>query len=129
MKQLKGWDSYVRDAAAQDDRSIELPLTDTETYVIAYPSRKQGKLIADAQGTGDVDALLIALLGEKAGARVAELSADHPSYVLDEFLLDVMRKFGFVPEDTEDTPGVVDAGKSSSPRRSATGTRKRGPSR
>lgn len=124
MKKLKGWDSYVKESLSKDDRSIELPLTDDEVYVIPYPSRKQGEAMVAAQKNGDVQALLVALLGPEAGDRVAELSADYPGYILDEFLLDVMRKFGFV-DDTEDAP-VVEAGKSSSVRPSRTGTRKRG---
>lgn len=131
MKKLKGWDAYVAESGARDDRSIELPLTDDESYIIPYPTRRQGKAIAEAQASGDVDALLIALLGKEAGERVAELSVDFPAYVLDEFLVDVMRKFGFLDDDAEsvvDAETVVDAGKSSAPRTSRTprtGTRKR----
>jgi hypothetical protein len=124
MKKLKGWDSYVQESTSKDERSIELPLTDDEVYIIHYPTRNQGKAIAAAQKEGDIDALLVALLGKEAGERVAELSADAPGYVLDEFLLDVMRKFGFVSD--EDIEGEVEAGKSSSASRSRTTTRKRG---
>jgi hypothetical protein len=131
MRTLKGWDAYVAEATSADERSIELPLTDDESYIIQYPTRRQGKAIAEAQASGDVDALLIALLGKEAGRRVAELSEDSPGFVLDEFLLDVMRGFGFVPDDLDaiEAPKVVDAGKSSgaSPRR--TTTRKRGAAR
>lgn len=120
MKRLKGWDAYVADTA-DDDRTLELPLTEDEVYLISYPSRRQGKAIAAAQAEGDVDALLIALLGEEAGRRVAELSDDQPGYVLDTFLMDVLRKFGFATEAIEATEDadetVVDAGK---PRRSRT---------
>lgn len=128
MKKLKGWDSYVKESMSSDDSSIELPLTDDESYIIPYPSRKQGEAIAAAQRDTDMDALLIALLGPEAGQRVAQLSADYPGYVLDEFLLDVLRKFGFVDEETtaDDVVNVVDAGKPSPARTPRTGTRKRG---
>lgn len=122
MKTLKGWDAYVQDAHNDDLGSIELPLTADEKYVIPYPSRRQGKAITAAQKAGDVDAMLIALLGTVAGERVAEISADSPGYVLDEFLLDVMRKFGFVEDDDSD----VEAGKSSSAPQPSTGARKPG---
>lgn len=122
MKSLKGWDAYVAEAAPPEDSAIELPLTADEVYVIDYPTRRQGKKIIEAQAKGDVDDLLVALLGEEAGKRVSELSFDYPGYVLDQFLVDVMRKFGFI----DDTDEVVDAGKST-PRRN--GTRKRGTAR
>lgn len=110
MKKLKGWNAYVSEAeSTEDDRSIELPLTDDEVYVIHYPTREQGKAIAQAEKTGDADALCVALLGEEAGRRVAELSQGHSHHVLDAFLMDVMRKFGFLPEGEETE---VDEGKS-----------------
>lgn len=129
MRTLKGWDAYVAEASTGDDRSIELPLTDDECYIVQYPTRRQGQAIVAAQESGDVDALLVALLGEEAGRRVAELSADAPGFVLDEFLLDVMRGFGFVTDDVEAPPKVVDAGKSRSTPTRRTTTRKRGTSR
>lgn len=131
MRTLKGWDAYVAEATTGDDRSIELPLTEDECYIIQYPTRRQGQAIADAQASGDVEALLVALLGEEAGRRVAELSADAPGFVLDEFLLDVMRGFGFVPDDLqqEENGKKVDAGKSRSTPARRTTTRKRGTSR
>ena len=128
MRKLKGWDAYVQESGSATERCIELPLTDDESYIINYPTRRQGKAIAAAQESGDVDALLIALLGQEAGERVAELSVDAPGYVLDEFLLDVMRKFGFVPEE-EELPADVEAGKSSGTSTRRTGTRKRGSTR
>jgi hypothetical protein len=122
MKKLRGWDAYVREAEATDeDRSIELPLTDDEVYIIRYPTREQGKAIHEAEKSGDADALCVALLGEDAGRRVAELSRGHSHHVLDAFLMDVMRKFGFLP-DTEEAE--VDEGKSPTPAR-RTNTRKR----
>lgn len=122
MKSLKGWDAYVAESGVIEDNAIELPLTDDEVYVIPYPTRRQGKKIAEAQASGDADALLVALLGEEAGGRVAELSADHPHHVLDGFLLDVMRKFGFIEDDPETE---VEPGKSSKPPVRRTTTRKR----
>jgi len=127
MRKLKGWDAYVAEASNRNDRCIELPLTDDECYIIQYPTRRQGKAIAEAQQADDMDGLLVALLGEECGQRVAELSADAPGFVLDELLLDVMRAFGFVPEEA-DPPQELDAGKSSTPPRRTT-TRKRGSSR
>lgn len=103
MKRLGSWDRYVREASRKGDRSIELPLTDHETYVINYPTRRQGREISRAQQSGDTDAMLIALLGEKPGKRVMELAEDQPAYVLDEFLIDVMKKFGLLLDD-EDEP-------------------------
>jgi hypothetical protein len=131
MKTLKPWDTYVSEALTGEERSIQLPLTEHETFVIPYPSRKQGKQIAEAQKVGDTDGLLIGLLGEEAGARVSELSADHPGYILDEFLLDVMRKFGFIEEETPSAKPAkaVEAGKLSSVRTSGTTPRKRGTTR
>lgn len=131
MKRLKGWDAYVQESGSDDDHSIELPLTEDECYIIPYPTRRQGKEIADAQSAGDVDALLVALLGQEAGERVAELSADAPAYVLDEFLLDVMKKFGMISDDGANgsADGEVDAGKSSTPRPSRNTARKRGSTR
>jgi hypothetical protein len=99
MKRLSGWDTYVKEAMKDGDRSVELPLTPDESYIIKYPTRRQGRQIARAQVAGDTDALLVAMLGEEAGNRVKELSEDLPAFVLDEFLMDVMRKFGMVPDD------------------------------
>ncbi|MET9262412.1 hypothetical protein [Amycolatopsis sp. NPDC004079] len=118
MKKLQGWDAYVAEAKTDnDDRSIELPLTPDETYIIKYPTRRQGKKIRAAQDTGDMDALLVALLGDEAGRRVAEISEDAPAYVLDLFLIDVMRKFGFIEDeaDDEDDETAVAEGKSPDP--------------
>jgi hypothetical protein len=112
MKQLKGWDAYVAEAeATEEDRSIELPLTDDEVYIIRYPTREQGKAIEAAEKSGDADALCVALLGEEAGRRVADLSRGHSHHVLDAFLMDVMRKFGFLPDEerTEVATGKAEA--------------------
>lgn len=105
MEKLKGWDAYVSEADL-DDSAVELPLSDTESYIIRYPTRRQAKAVSAALAEGNVDALLVALLGEDAGARVAELSEDQPAKVLDAFLLDVLRGFGFASEVSE-----VDEGK------------------
>jgi hypothetical protein len=112
MKQLKGWDAYVADTADPERDILELPLTEDEVYLIRYPTRAQGKAIAAAQARGDVDALLIALLGEDAGRRVVELSDDQPGYVLDAFVLDVLRSFGFAAEVEKAIEGEVEEGKS-----------------
>jgi hypothetical protein len=111
MKRLSTWDTYVREATKDGDRSIELPLTQDEVFVVRYPTRRQGREIAKAQRAGDTDALLVAMLGEDAGTRVKELAEDQPSYVLDEFLLDVMKKFGMIPDDENirDADDVTDA--------------------
>jgi hypothetical protein len=101
VKRLSNWDTYVQEAMKDGDRSVELPLTDDESYVITYPTRKQGREIAKAQREGDTDALLVAMLGEAAGTRVRELSEDWPAFVLDAFLLDVMKKLGMIPEDED----------------------------
>jgi hypothetical protein len=108
MKELKGWDAYVEEAKdTSEELSLRLPLTEDEVYVIEYPSRKQGRLIAEAHRDGDMDRLLVALLGEEAGKRVADLSEDKPRFVLEGLLVDVMRKFGFMPE-AEDEPGKAE---------------------
>lgn len=107
MKRLSTWDTYVQEAGKAGDRSIELPLTEDEVFIVAYPTRRRGREIAKAQREGDVDALLVAMLGEEAGRRVAELAEDQPSYVLDEFLIDVMKKFGMLPDD-EDVDRAAD---------------------
>lgn len=110
MKKLKGWDAYVAEADV-DDTAIELPLTEDESYLIRYPTRRQAKAIAAAQAEGDVDALLLALLGEEAGRRVAQLSEDQPAAVLDALVLDVLRGFGFAPEIETVTETEAEAGK------------------
>jgi hypothetical protein len=102
VKRLSTWDTYVKEAMKDGDRSIELPLTEDESYVITYPTRAQGRKIADAQLRGNTDDLLIAMLGEAAGERVKELSENWPAFVLDAFLEDVMKKFGMLPEDEDD---------------------------
>jgi hypothetical protein len=111
VKRLSTWDTYVREATKKGDRSIELPLTDDEVYVVHYPTRRQGREIAKAQRIGDTDALLVAMLGEEAGTRVKDLAEDQPAYVLDEFLIDVMKKFGMITDDDEieDVDDVVEA--------------------
>jgi hypothetical protein len=128
VKKLSTWDTYVQEAAKKGDRSIELPLTQDEVYVIQYPTRRQGREIQKAQLRGDTDALLVAMLGEQAGTRVQELAEDQPQYVLDEFLVDVLKKFGMIqddeneknPEDSaEDTAESVD-GEKASPGKSST---------
>lgn len=100
-RRLSGWDTYVQEAANRGERSIELPLTEDENYVIPYPTRRSGRAIARAQAAGDLDELVIALLGEEAGGRVKELAEDEPGYVLDEFLIDVMKKFGMIPNNVD----------------------------
>lgn len=115
MKELKGWDAYVKEAeetAPEEDSSIKLPLTPDETYVIKFPTRRQGKAIMEAQESGDSDALVIALLGEEAGTRVTELSLDHPSAPLDLLLVDVLTKFGFIGDGAAEDEAVKEAGKS-----------------
>ena len=99
MKRLSTWDTYVQEALRGGDRSIELPLTEDESYIVGYPTRRQGREIAKAQREGDTDALLVAMLGDEAGNRVKELAEDWPAFVLDEFLIDVMRKFGMIPDE------------------------------
>lgn len=108
MKRLSTWDTYVQEATKDGDRSIELPLTEDEVFVVGYPTRRQGREIAKAQVAGDTDALLVAMLGKDAGTRVKELAEDQPAYVLDEFLIDVMKKFGMIP-DVEDIKDSDDA--------------------
>ena len=120
MKRVSTWDTYVREATKKGDRSIEIPLTEDEVFVVQYPTRRQGREIAKAQRMGDTDALLVAMLGEAAGTRVQELSEDQPGYVLDEFLMDVMKKFGMIPDDeaiqdVDDVAEVVDASEGKSP--------------
>jgi len=110
VKRLSTWDTYVQEAAKKGDRCIELPLTDDEVFVIQYPTRRQGRAAAKAQRTGDVDGLLVALLGKEPGKRVAELAEDQPAYVLDEFIVDVMRKFGMIADDEDDTEDADDTG-------------------
>lgn len=95
-KTLASWDTYVEEATAEDDRSLEFPLSADESYIIEYPTRARGKAIAKAQQDGDTDGLVLALLGAEAGQRVLDLSEDKPSFVLDELLLDVLRKFGMI---------------------------------
>jgi hypothetical protein len=107
VKRTSTWDTYVQEARKKGDRSIEFPLTEDEVFVIPYPTRRQGRKIAQAQRTGDTDALILAMLGEEAGKRVIELAEDEQSDVLDELLLDVMRKFGMIPDDED---GDADAG-------------------
>ena len=126
MKRITGWNAYVAEAGDREDRAIEVPISDDEIYIVDYPTRSQGKEIAAAQRTGDIDALLIALLGEEAGGRVAELSANEPGFILDGYLLEIMKAFGFVDEDIEAATDLVKAaGKS----RSSNATRKRGTQR
>lgn len=102
MKRVSTWDTYVKEAQAKGDRSIEVPVTDDEVYVVTYPTRKRGRHIVESQLKGDTDGVLIGLLGDEVGNRVKELAEDHPAYVLDEFILDVMRKFGMIPDDKEE---------------------------
>jgi hypothetical protein len=104
VRKLAGWDTYVREAARKNVQSIELPLTPDECYVVDYPTRRRGRKMDEARQNGDTDALMLALLGEEAGSRVLELAEDEPAYVLDEMIVDIMRKFGMLPEDesTED---------------------------
>jgi hypothetical protein len=115
VKRLSSWDTYVEEATKGGDRSIEFPITADECYQITYPSRARGRQIAKAQGEGNTDRLVLALLGDEAGQRVLELAEERPAFVLDELLLDVMRKFGMIPEDeaaddadtdTDDTEGL-----------------------
>ena len=103
MKRLSTWDTYVSEAKAKgDDRSVEVPLSADEVYRVDYPTRRQGRMIVDSQLKGDTDGVLVGLLGEDVGERVKELAEDHPAFVLDEFLLDVMRAFGMIPDDSEE---------------------------
>lgn len=103
MKRLKGWDTYVSNAKSKKRRTLELPISDDEVYVIKYPTRSQGRKIKRAQESGDTDALLIALLGEQAGRRVVELSEDEPADVVDDLLLDVLRQFGFLDDESDES--------------------------
>jgi len=103
MKALSTWDTYVREASEQVDRRIEFPLNDDEVYVIDYPTRRQGRLIQKAQRENDTDALVFGLLGEEIGERVIALAENAPADVLDNLLLDVMRKFGMISDPTPAT--------------------------
>lgn len=100
-KRLKGWDAYVADSRSKKERTLELPISDDEVYAIRYPTRKQGRMIDQARRDGDGDALLIALLGEQAGRRVIELADDQPHDVIDDLVIDVLRQFGFLPDDAD----------------------------
>lgn len=106
MKRLSTWDTYVKEAKAQGDRSIEIPLTTDDVYIVNYPTRRQGRQIVECQLKGDTDGVLVGLIGEVAGARVKELAEDEPAFVLDAFIVDVMKKFGMIPDDEEPTPLV-----------------------
>jgi hypothetical protein len=103
MKELKGWDQYVAEAASTTNLQVRLPLFDGEEYIIDYPDRRRANALATAQANGDVDGIVLALLGDEAGARVIELSQDKPATVLDALVVDVLRKFGFIEEESEDT--------------------------
>lgn len=103
MKRLSTWDTYVHEARKKGDRSIEVPLTEDEVFVVPYPTRRQGREIAKAQRSGDTDALIIAMLGPDAGQRVIDLAEDEQADVLDEFLIDVMKKFGMIADDDDDS--------------------------
>lgn len=107
MKRLSTWDTYVKEAQAKGDRSIEIPLTEDEIYHVDYPTRRQGRLIVESQIKGDTDGVLLGLLGEAAGTRVKELAEDQPAYVLDEFIVDVMKKFGMIPDDDDNKAAPV----------------------
>jgi hypothetical protein len=102
MKKVSTWDTYVREVAEQDDRRIEVPISEDETYIIDYPTRRQGRMIQKAQRENDTDALLLGLLGDDVGARIMELAEDAPADVLDKLLLDVMRRFGMIPDEPDD---------------------------
>lgn len=102
MKRVSTWDTYVKEARKKGDRAIEIPLTEDEVFIVKYPTRRQGREIAKAQRTGDTDALIVAMLGKEAGARIIELAEDEQADVLDEFLIDVMKKFGMIPDDEDD---------------------------
>jgi hypothetical protein len=141
VKRVSTWDTYVKEAQAKGDRSIEVPVTDDEVYVVNYPTRRQGRHVVESQLKGDTDGVLIGLLGDEAGGRVKELAEDHPAYVLDEFILDVMRKFGMIPDDAEDdeAPSTVNgrangrsvkgkAAPSSRRTQSSSGTKRKTPS-
>lgn len=109
MKRTSTWDSYVKEARKKGDRAIEIPLTDDEVFIVKYPTRRQGREIAKAQRTGDTDALIIAMLGKTAGTRIIELAEDEQADVLDEFLIDVMKKFGMIPDDEDDEAELLPA--------------------
>jgi hypothetical protein len=102
VKRVSTWDTYVKEARKKGDRAIEIPLTEDEVFIVKYPTRRQGREIAKAQRTGDTDALIVAMLGKEAGARIIELAEDEQADVLDEFLIDVMKKFGMIPDDEDD---------------------------
>lgn len=100
-KRLKGWDSYVQDSRSSKTSTLELPIGD-EVYTIRYPTRRQGRKIDQARRNNDVDALLLALLGDEVGKRVIELAEDQPHDVIDNLVLDVLKSFGFLPDEDDD---------------------------
>lgn len=108
MKRLQGWDSYVANARQEP---VELPVGD-EVFTIQQPNRSQLKAFNQARREGDDDGAVIALLGEQAGRRVAELAQDQPSDALETLLLDVMNEFGIYMvgggKRSGDTPSSTD---------------------
>jgi hypothetical protein len=101
-KKLRGWDSYVADAKKEP---LLLPLSKSETVTINFPSKRQISAFNEGRRNGDMDAMIVALLGEEAGTRVIELSEDAPFSVLDELLIDVAEEFDLL------IPGVTRQGK------------------
>ncbi|MCA1191614.1 hypothetical protein [Saccharopolyspora sp. 6V] len=104
MKQLKGWDQRVTEARHDP---VELPVSETETLQIDYPSKKRINALNAASRTGDLDGMTLALLGPEAGQRVLDLAEDQPGDILDGLLVDVLDAFGLrtgkAPETAPDT--------------------------
>ena len=91
MKQLTPWNQRVADAKRD---AVELPVSEDEVLIIEYPTKNQLTAFNAAARANDYDAMTVALLGEKAGNRIVELSGDEPGGVLDELLVDVLEEFG-----------------------------------
>lgn len=104
MKSMSTWDTYVKEAEAKEGERarIKVPISEDEYLIAEYPTRAQGRQIVESQLRGDTDGVLIGLLGEEAGTRIKDLAEHHPAFVLDAYILDVMRKFGMIPDEPDD---------------------------
>lgn len=100
MKQLKGWDQYVRDAQREP---IELPLPDGEALTIRQPTGGVARRINRALRAGDEDAATRELFGEDGAETLLKLFEDAPGSILGQLTLDVLREFGMAPEQTGDS--------------------------
>lgn len=92
--EFKRWDQYVSEA--QHD-PFELPVSDDEVIVVAYPTGASSVQAARAFRNDDPQAFMSAVCGDQYD-RVWDLVSSAPKDVMSELMTDMLAYFDMLPE-------------------------------